>query len=118
MAEGPWYKDVPESEEDKLYEESMKKVKSAVQQGLSFEQAAGLVEVKDEALKTAILDDSLKVLIAELHFMAGQSLNDLAKKLKLPLERLERAKKEMLQDVEGAAIEKWKEESGGGIGHA
>ncbi|MDA8169988.1 MAG: hypothetical protein M0Z59_09900 [Nitrospiraceae bacterium] len=107
-----WYEGLPQAEADRIYEESIKRIKSAVEQGMSFEQAAGLVDVKDGDLKKSILGDALKVMIAEVHFMAGMELPELARKLKLPLKVLEDAKKEMLADVEEAAIQKFKEESG------
>ena len=107
-----WYSDLPESEEDKLYNESVKRIQSAVEQGMSFESAAGLVDVKDEALKAQVLDDALKVLIAQLHFTGGMTLDALAKKLGLPLKHLEEAKRAMLEEVEDAAVKKFREESG------
>jgi hypothetical protein len=106
--EKPWHEGM-KSDEDRLYEESVKRIKSAVNQSLTFEQAAGLIEVEDDALRAAILDDALKVLIAEMHFSGGKSLEELARKLRLPVKRLLRAKEEMLKEVESAAIEKFKE---------
>jgi hypothetical protein len=106
--ERPWYEGM-KSDEDRLYEESVNKIKSAVNQSLTFEQAASLIDVKDEALRKAILDDALKVLIAEIHFSGGKTLEELSRKLKLSLERLEKAKEEMLNEVEAAAIEKYKD---------
>lgn len=105
--EEAWY-DGALSEEEKLYESSVNRIKSAVKQGISFEQATSLIEVTDAAVKAAIVDDALKVLIAEMHFSGEKPLKDLARALKLPLKRLEKAKAEMLLDVEAAAIEKYK----------
>ena len=107
-----WYEDLPESEEDRIYTESVKRIQNGVAEGMSFEKAAGLIDVKDEALKTDILSDALKVLIAQFHFTEGLPLEKLAKKLGLSPARVEEAKKEMLAEVEQAAIEKYKEESG------
>ncbi|MDA8087374.1 MAG: hypothetical protein M0Z75_11805 [Nitrospiraceae bacterium] len=107
-----WYSEIPESEEDRLYTESVKRIQSGVEQGMSFEKAAGLIESAVEALRAEILGDALKVLIAKFHFSEGMPLDKLAKKLGLPLARLENAKNEMLAEVEQAAIERYKEESG------
>ncbi|MDA8085951.1 MAG: hypothetical protein M0Z75_04560 [Nitrospiraceae bacterium] len=107
-----WYNELPESEEDKQYAESIKRIQNAVLQGMSFESASGLIDVKDEALKTQILDDALKVLIAQMHFTGGTPLEGLAKKLGLPLKRLEDAKNAMLEEVEEAAVERYRKESG------
>lgn len=113
MEEKPWYEGVPAYELDKLYEESVSRIKSAIRDSaMSFEQAAGLIEVEDEALKASILDDALKVLIAEMHFAGGTALEELARTLKLPPARLQKAKDEMLREVEQAAVEKYKTDMG------
>jgi hypothetical protein len=108
--EKPWYNDMT-SDEDRLYEESVNRIRNAVKQSLSFAQAAELIQMEDEALRNSILDDALKVLIAEMHFTAGKPLKDVARTLKLPLERLQQAKQEMLRDVKGAAVEAYKDSS-------
>ena len=107
-----WYSEVPESEEDKVYNESVRRIQSAVEQGMSFESAAGLVDVKDEALKAQILDDALKVLIARMHFTEGMPLEKLAKKLGLSIKRLGETKEEMLREVGEAAAERFRKEAG------
>ena len=107
-----WYNDIPESEEDRLYTESVKRIQNGVEQGMSFVQAAGLIETTSEALKAGILGDALKVLIAKFHFSEGMPLEKLAKKLALPPARLGEAKREMLAEVEQSAIERYREESG------
>ncbi|MDA8171208.1 MAG: hypothetical protein M0Z48_05180 [Nitrospiraceae bacterium] len=108
-----WYNELPESEEDRLYSESVKRIQSAVLQGMmSFESASGLIDVKDEALRAQILSDALKVLLAQLHFKDGTPLEALAKKLGLPVKRLEEAKNSMLEEVKEAAVERYRKESG------
>jgi hypothetical protein len=108
----PWYADMP-PEDDALYTESVNRIKNGVQQSnLTFEKAIELIEVENEGMKAAIVDDALKVLVAEMHFIGGTSLDDLSKKLQLPVKRLEQARKEMLKDVEEAAIQKFKEDQG------
>jgi len=103
-----WY----ETEEDKFYNEAVSTIRSAVLQGISFDKASELVNVDDEALKEAILDDALKVLIAELHFIGKQSLRDISKKIGVSEGRLTEAKAEMLKDIEASAIEAYKKEIG------
>ncbi len=77
MEERPWY----ETEEDRLYEEAVNSIKSAVENSVPFDEAAAKLDVKDEALK-------------------------------VPLKKVEAAKKEMLEEVEQAAIEKYRESLG------
>lgn len=106
-----WY-DKTLSEEDRLYEEAVRKLTGAVKAGASFRKAEGEIEIKDPRLKAAVLEDSLKVLIAEMHFGGKKPLNEVAKKLGLPLKELRKAKEGMLKEVEAAAIEKYKSETG------
>ena len=98
------------SEEDSLYEESVRKIQSAVK-SMSFGQAVKLVEIEDKAVKRAVIDDALKVLIAEMHFSGNMTLKELGKKLKVPLGRLETSRAEMLGEVRAAAIEASKNNS-------
>ena len=107
MAE-KWY----ETEEDKFYEEAVGRIRAAVGQGMSFEQASALIDVGDESLREEMLDDALKVLIAEMHLIGKKPLKDVAQALKLPEERLAKAKKEMLADIEASAIDAYKREHG------
>jgi hypothetical protein len=106
-----WYSDLS-SEEEKQYDESVKRIQKAITQGMTFEQAVSLVDVKNEKLKGAIVDDALKVLIAEIHFTGGLPIEDTAKKLRLSIEIVTKARQEMIDSVEAAAIQKYKEESG------
>jgi hypothetical protein len=106
-----WYDDLPKEEEE-LYNESVRRIKSAVEKSMSFEQATGLIDVADEKLKAAIIDDALKVLIAEMHFARKKSVEDVAKALKLPPKRVAQARTEMLTEVESAAIESMKSDRG------
>lgn len=103
-----WYKDLPEdafkTETDKAYEKALAAVRKGLEKGLDFNTACEAVEIEDEKLKAGFVDDMIKVLIAEEHFGKDVSLPDLAKKLGVPLERLEAAKKEMLEDVQETSI--------------
>lgn len=105
----PWY----EEPEDRRYEEAVQKLTAdVIERNLSFEEAAAALDIEDEALKASVLDDALKVLIARMHFMEKKPLEQVAQRLKLPLARLEQAKRQMLKDVEAAAIEQYKSSTG------
>jgi hypothetical protein len=107
----PWH----QSDEDRLYEESVMRVKNAVlKQSMPFQKALELIDVADEAARRAIGDDALKVMIAELHFVGGKSVADLARSFKLSQKIVEQARKEMLQDVKQTAIDAYKAETGQG----
>jgi hypothetical protein len=106
-----WYDDLKD-DDAKFYEESINRIRKGVEQGMTFEQAVSLVEVKDDQLKAAIIDDALKVLIAEMHFVARKPMEDVAKKLRLSKDALMKARQEMIESVEDAAIEAYKKEHG------
>ncbi|MEW5745379.1 MAG: hypothetical protein AB1805_08090 [Nitrospirota bacterium] len=110
-------------EEDKIYNEAMAKIKQGMQNGLSFNEACAAIDVPDEELKTYILDDALKVQIAELHYGKGLALPQVAETLMVPLTRVAAAHREMLEDVGLTAAELYRRSSpdmpeGGPVGNA
>lgn len=110
--EKAWYHDLPD--EDAIHREGVERIREAVGRSLGFEEAARLLEVENARLQEAILDDALKVLIAEMHFAGGTPLAELARRLKVPEEKLAKARAQMLEDVEEAAIRKYREEQESG----
>lgn len=94
----PQYKEYT-PEEDRIYNEAMAKLKEAMAGGLSFAEACAAVEVADPELKGYIVDDALKVLIAEHHYGKGMPLPEVAATLKAPLKKIVAAHREMLEDV-------------------
>jgi len=106
-----WYDDLKD-DDARFYEESINRIKKGVEQEMTFEQAVSLVDVKDDKLKAAIIDDALKLLIAEMHFVAKKSIEDVAKKLRLSKDAVTKARQEMLDSVEDSAIEAYKKEHG------
>jgi hypothetical protein len=107
MAE-KWYEGISDdaflTETDKAYEKAAAVIREGLDKGLDFDTACTGVEVENEELRRHIIDDMLKVLIAEEHFNKDTSLQDLAAKLKVSSERLEAAKLEMLEDVKNSSI--------------
>lgn len=107
MAE-KWYEGLPEdafkTETDKIYEKAEAIIREKLDQGLDFDAACAAIEVGDEELRKNIADDMLKVLIGEEHFTKNVPLGDMAKKLNVPVERLEEAKHGMLEDVKNSSI--------------
>jgi hypothetical protein len=55
--------------------------------------------LEDPELRGLIIDDALKIEIAELHYGKRMPLVDVAKKLGVPMERLLQATTEMMEDV-------------------
>ena len=92
-------------EEDRIYTESIAKIREGMKNGLTFDKACDAISVADEELKGFILDDALKIMIAELHYGKGLSLEDVAKTLSVPMGKISVASLEMLEDAGVAAAE-------------
>jgi hypothetical protein len=107
MAE-KWYEglsdDAFKTDTVKIYEKAEAIIREKLDRGLDFDIACAAIAVTDEKLRRDIIDDMLKVLIGEEHFTKNVSLEDMAKKLKVTPERLEKAKLEMLEDVKNSSI--------------
>jgi hypothetical protein len=107
MAE-KWYEGLPDdafqSETSKMYEQAEATIREKLDQGLDFDSACAALTIEDEELRKNIIDDMLKVLIAQEHFTKGFSLEDMAKKLGIEVGRLEKAKEEMMEDVKEASV--------------
>ena len=117
MAE-KWYDGLPDdafkSETAKIYEKAEATIREKLAQGLDFDRACAAVTVADDELKKSIIDDLLKVLIAEEHFAKGVSLDEMARKLGIAVDRLEKAKAEMLEDVKDASVRAFYNSTGHG----
>ena len=107
MAE-KWYDGLPDdallTETDKAYEKAIFQIREGLEKGLDFDSACASIEVKDEELKRRIIDDMLKVIIAEEHYNKNIPLDKLAVALKVPEDHLESAKAEMLEVVKNSSI--------------
>jgi hypothetical protein len=107
MAE-KWYDDLPEdtfeTATNTAYKEAVKKIREGLEKGLDFDSACAAIKADDEQLKKRIIDDMLKVIIAEEHYNKNIPLDKLSDVLKVSMDRLETAKQEMLEDVKESSI--------------
>jgi hypothetical protein len=92
-------------EESKIYEKAMARIREGLKNGLNFNEACGVVDVGDEELKRHIVDDTLKVMIAEMHYAKGMPLRQVADTLKVSIKDVDIANMEMLEDVGMTAAE-------------
>ena len=92
-------------EEDRIYNESIAKIREGMKNGLTFGEACQVIDVTDEELKEFILDDALKIMIAELHYGKAMNLEEVARILNLPMGKVRVASLEMLEDAGIAAAE-------------
>ena len=112
------YKEYTE-EESRIYNEAMKNIMAALQKGSSFDEACALVDIADGELKGFVVDDALKVLIADIHYAKNLPLEHIADTFKISMDIINKANMEMMQDVEIAASEVYMtKHPGGHIGNA
>jgi hypothetical protein len=103
-------------EESKIHHAGFKVIFEGMQKGLGFDEACAGLEVVDPEMRRIIVDDYLKVTIAEQHFQAQRSLEEVAADLKVPAARVEAAKSEMMREVEKAAVDHYHRTSSGAGG--
>jgi len=92
-------------EEDRIYSESIAAIREEMKKGLTFDKACDTINVEDEELKKFILDDALKIMIAEMHYGKGVSLGEVAAALNIPMSKVSVASLEMLEDAGCAAAD-------------
>jgi hypothetical protein len=103
-------------EENRIYRKGIEMIRSNVENGLKFDIACEFIKA-DEELKDMIIDDALKIEIAELHYGKRIPLADVSKKLGVAMERLLRANDEMMEDVLNTAAEASKRPPGSSMTH-
>jgi hypothetical protein len=101
------YKEYTE-EESRMYHNAMDRIMEALQRGMNFHDACRTANVGDEELKRFIEDDALKIMIADMHFKKGFSLEETADALKVPVDVVSKANAEMLEDISISSAEVFK----------
>jgi hypothetical protein len=86
-------------EEGRIYEEAVNRFREAIAAGKTLRQAYESYAISDKELETVIQADFLKIMIAELHFGKGQSLEEVAKALSVSNDLIQDTKKRMLQEA-------------------
>ena len=90
-------------EEGRIYMKGIEMIRSTISDGVKFDVACEMVIIEDSEMKGLIIDDALKIEIAELHFGKGLTLREVSKKLGVSVQRLMNAREEMLEDVMNTA---------------
>jgi len=98
------YKEYTE-EESRIYYQTMDEIMEGLKKGLTFREACNAAEVQDGQLRGFIEDDALKIMIADMHYNKGMPLEKVAENLQVPVDRLQQASAEMLEDVGMTAME-------------
>jgi hypothetical protein len=87
------------AEEDRIYAETVGKLREAIAQGKTLRQAYESHAVADKELEKLIQADFLKIMIAERHFAQREPLENLAKAFDVSLDLLKDTLARMLQEV-------------------
>ena len=98
-------------EEARVHQAGFKVIFDGMEKGLGFDEACAGLEVVNPGMRSVIIDDYLKVTIAERHFQASEPLDDVAASLRIPVERLAATKEDMLREIRKAAADVYRKES-------
>lgn len=99
-------------QESREHEAGFEVIRAGLAAGLDFDAACARIEASDAELRRIIIDDYLKVTIAERHFQGRESTAAVASALRVPIERVERARQEMLSEVAAASVEVFRGQGG------
>lgn len=106
-------------EEDMIYDETISKIREGLRNGLTFKEACSVINVEDIELKRFIVDDALKITIAEMHYTTGMPFQQVADSLRISLKVINMAHMEMLEDAGTTAYDEYRKSSSeGSIGNA
>lgn len=102
-------------EEERLYDEAMESMQQTIAGGGTYEQACEAISIEDSELRAIVQEDFLRIMIANFHFGQKESLKDLAIRLSVSEERLQKLIPGILHDIGMDAAEKNRESGGTGI---
>lgn len=89
-------------------------IRSNIENGVKFDVACEFITADDGTLKDLIIDDALKIEIAELHYGKRLTLLDVSRRLGVSMKRLLKANSEMMEDVISTAGKAGGGQSGAG----
>ncbi|MBF0096876.1 MAG: hypothetical protein HQM04_01140 [Magnetococcales bacterium] len=92
-------------DQDLLHARAMDFLKKKIKKGESWKTATAELTIADETFKAVILDDFLKITLAERHFQGKEEIKSIARLLQVPVELLEAVKGAMIREVRDASIE-------------
>lgn len=100
------------AEEERLHTAGFATIREGLAAGLDFEKACAGIKATDADLRRIIVDDYLKVTIAQRNFQDGESTSDIAAALGIGIERVELARREMLAEVAAASVNVFRSQGG------
>ncbi|MBF0566247.1 MAG: hypothetical protein HQK89_13505 [Nitrospirae bacterium] len=97
-------------EENGVYYKAIDTLRASLAAGMKFDEACDGLRVDNEELRMFIVDDFLKICIAEMHYGKGIELVELSKLLGVSEERIQAAKRDMEEDIQNSAISEYHKE--------
>lgn len=91
-------------EEDRIHGQATAFLTAALKQGKTWKQASRALRVTDPEFKAIILDDYLKITLAQRHFQEGEAIKTIASSLKVPPDLLLAVRAAMIKEVEKASV--------------
>ena len=92
-------------DQEQIHAQAIAFLNSKLKKGESWKKAADALTMADASFKAVILDDFLKITLAERHFQGGEEIKSIARFLQLPVELLAAVKDDMIREVREASIE-------------
>ena len=87
-------------EEDTIHAEAIKKLEKELARGKTLDQACEVLSRLEKPLQAVIIDDLLKIILAEYHFSKGRGLDDIALLLGTSYEKIAAVKAAMIQELQ------------------
>lgn len=91
-------------EDDHIYDTAMIQISKEIESGKTLEQIAKNLKIGDQQLKGIIVDDYIKITLAEEHFKNGKSLKSIAKSIGVSHSALIKTKKSMIAEVQQTSV--------------
>lgn len=90
--------------QEEIHAKAIDALRKAIKKGDPWKKAASNLKVEDKHLKSVILDDFLKITLAERHFQGGEEIQTIAHALHVPAALLIAVKEDMIREVKEASI--------------
>ncbi|MBF0162371.1 MAG: hypothetical protein HQL88_08785 [Magnetococcales bacterium] len=92
-------------DQERVHAEAVAFLKKRLKKGDSWKKAVDALTMADASFKAVVLDDFLKITLAERHFQGGEEIKSVARFLQVPVELLTAIKEEMIREVQEASME-------------
>ncbi|MEO5362414.1 MAG: hypothetical protein H7838_02130 [Magnetococcus sp. DMHC-8] len=93
------------ADQEQIHAEAIAFLRKRMRKGDPWKKMVEALAMPDESFKAVVLDDFLKITLAERHFQGREEIKSIARLLHMPVELLAAVKGEMLREVRDASIE-------------